>query len=249
MKKINPPVIHGYTYNEELTSQRAVWHITGEMYMNGAEEWPELPPEDLEKLKALYAAKAVPVEEKPQEQPPVRTIRSAVLARIRRIIAGAAAAVLLVSLSATGIYDFCCIMRLDSGGTMYDSESEVTHWLSSNANNGELVLTPLYSMSEATLSGCMMYNGYPYYAWSAGYDTNYRFQTQKEIYTSRDKDHVSRLVSTENISYILFDNYVELDGEQAEEDTIRSLYPCVFKDSNDVYRVYDTRNGTGAAEA
>ena len=50
----------------------------------------------------------------------------------------------------------------------------------------------------------MMYMGWPYYAWSAGYDTIQTVQSiAKQIYSSTDENAVKNLVKQEKITYIL----------------------------------------------
>ena len=59
-------------------------------------------------------------------------------------------------------------------------------------------------MNEVTMSGVMLYCGWPYYAWSAGYDTNYRADRAVEIYTATDESVLRSVVKEEKITYIRF---------------------------------------------
>ena len=51
----------------------------------------------------------------------------------------------------------------------------------------------------------MMYMGWPYYAWSAGYDTYDRAAKAKEIYSSTDAEAIKNLVKQEKITYVLYE--------------------------------------------
>lgn len=62
--------------------------------------------------------------------------------------------------------------------------SDLTDWLEEHLTHEDLILTPEYSINEVTMSGVMMYMGWPYYAWSAGYDTYYRAAQAKTIYST-----------------------------------------------------------------
>ena len=42
--------------------------------------------------------------------------------------------------------------------------SGLTSWLAENLKKDDLILTPEYSINEVTMSGVMMYLGWPYYA-------------------------------------------------------------------------------------
>ena len=91
-------------------------------------------------------------------------------------------------------------------------DSALTDWLSGHLDQDDLILTPEYSMNEVTMSGVMMYLGWPYYAWSAGYDTYGRAQKAVEIYTSEDGEAVRELVKQEKITYILYEEGMEFEG-------------------------------------
>ena len=56
----------------------------------------------------------------------------------------------------------------------FDENSEVTVWLKANTDSRDTLLTPYWSMHNEYLSGRQIYYGWPYYAWSAGHDTEGR---------------------------------------------------------------------------
>lgn len=162
--------------------------------------------------------------------------------RFAAVIRRAAAVLLAVCLTATGIYDFVVILRNNGPGhrVTVNMESTLTDWLAEHLDSEDLLLTPEYSMSETTMSGVMMYLGWPYYAWSAGYDTYGRAQKAVEIYTSEDPAAVDRLVKEEKITYILFEEGMEFEGAVCREDTIRELYTMVYQSDDGRIRIYET---------
>ena len=162
--------------------------------------------------------------------------------RSAAVIRRAAAVLMAVCLTATGIYDFVVILRNNGPGhrVTVNMESTLTDWLAEHLDSGDLLLTPEYSMSETTMSGVMMYLGWPYYAWSAGYDTYGRAQKAVEIYTSEDPAAVDRLVKEEKITYILFEEGMEFEGAVCREDTIRELYTMVYQSDDGRIRIYET---------
>ena len=120
------------------------------------------------------------------------------------------------------------------------AESGVTDWLSENLGKNDLLLTPQYSMNEVTMSGVMMYCGWPYYAWSAGYDTNYRAAQAVTVYTTADRQELKETVEKEHITYILFEEGMEFEQRECREDVIRSVYPEVFESEDRRIRIYET---------
>lgn len=145
-------------------------------------------------------------------------------------------------LTITGVYDFVIIIRNNGTGhrVAVSMESELTEWLAENLTKGDLILTPEYSISEVTMSGAMMYLGWPYYAWSAGYDTYDRAAKAKVIYGSTDRESIMHLVEEEEITYILFEEGMEFEGESCREDVIASAYKLVYETEDRRIRIYET---------
>ena len=152
------------------------------------------------------------------------------------------AVVLAVVLSATGIYDFAVILKGNGPGrrVTVDMNSDLTKWLAENLEKNDLMLTPEYSMNEVTMSGAMLYCGWPYYAWSAGYDTNYRAAQAVTIYTTSDRETLKSVVKQEKITYILFEEGSEFEQQKCVEDTIASTYKKVYETQDGWIRIYKT---------
>lgn len=167
----------------------------------------------------------------------------AALSLFNKKLMGKVVAVLLsICLTATGIYDFTVIVRGNGPGrrVTVNLDSPLTDWLSENLDSNDLILTPEYSISEVTMAGVMMYLGWPYYAWSAGYDTYGRAEKAKEIYSSTDQQTVQSLVQQEKITYILFEEGMTFEGEECIENTIKSIYTMVYQSEDGRIRIYET---------
>lgn len=160
----------------------------------------------------------------------------------RKLYGKILAAVLAICLSATGIYDFAVIVRGNGPGrrVAVNMDSDLTKWLADNLDKDDLLLTPEYSMNEVTMSGVMLYCGWPYYAWSAGYDTNYRAAQAVTIYTTMDSEELKKVVKQERITYILFEEGSEFEQQQCVEDTIAAIYEKVYETEDGRIRIYKT---------
>ena len=151
---------------------------------------------------------------------------------------------LFLALTLTGLYDFVIVVK--NNGPKHSIEvnlkDDTLCWLQENLSSRDLILTPPYAMNEITLSGCMLYCGWPYYAWSAGYDTDTRFQTAKEIYSSWDRERVEELVRETQARFLLYDaREQEYDNERIHEELLAECYPLVFENAEGnirIYRVY-----------
>ena len=153
------------------------------------------------------------------------------------------AIVLVISLSVTGIYDFVVIIKGNGPGrrVTVNMNSDLTDWLSENLHKEDLLLTPEYTMNEVTMAGVMLYCGWPYYAWSAGYDTYYRAEQAVTIYTTDDQNVLKETVKQEKITYILFEDGMSFESQECREDIIRETYPLVYTSEDGRIRIYETR--------
>ena len=160
----------------------------------------------------------------------------------RKWIARIVAVVLTVCLTITGVYDFVVIVRNNGPGhrVTVNMNSDLTDWLEQHLTHDDLILTPEYSINEVTMAGVMMYMGWPYYAWSAGYDTYYRAAQAKIIYSSTDTEEIKKLVKQEKITYVLFEEGMEYEQEVCREDTIASAFKLVYETEDGRIRIYET---------
>lgn len=162
--------------------------------------------------------------------------------KIRKFAGKVLAAILTICLSITGIYDFAVIVKGNGPGrrVAVNMNSDLTCWLAEHLDKNDLLLTPEYSMNEVTMSGVMLYCGWPYYAWSAGYDTNYRAAQAVTIYTTSDSETLKSTVKQEKITYILFEEGSEFEQQVCQEETIATTYEKVYETQDGRIRIYKT---------
>lgn len=153
-----------------------------------------------------------------------------------------AAVLLMICLTITGVYDMVIIIKDNDSQhrVSVDLNSSTTAWLSEHTDSSDLVLTAQYSINEVTLSGIMLYCGWPYYAWSAGYDTAYRSEMAVRIYNETDEEQLRKLVEQEKITYIIYEDGMQIEGVDCREELIKQTYPLVFTSEDGRLRIYDT---------
>ncbi|MBR0378088.1 MAG: hypothetical protein IJI04_06685 [Lachnospiraceae bacterium] len=152
----------------------------------------------------------------------------------------ALAVVVALLLTATGLYDYTIIIRDndDKHCVTVDTTSGLTAYIKENFTNDDLILSGPDSVSEFTVSGCRLYCGWPYYAWSAGYDTDARFELAKQMYTSMSADTLLETIKAEGITYVLFQNDMYYDDVPADEEPIKEVCDLVFASEDGLYRLY-----------
>lgn len=150
--------------------------------------------------------------------------------------------ILALSLTVTGIYDFVVILKDNdfSHRVGVKLQSNLTAWLDENLGKDDLLLTPEYSMNEVTMAGVMLYMGWPYYAWSAGYDTYYRAEKGALMYTTADPQVLKDTAEAEQITYILYEDGMTYEEKECREDVIAETYPLVYQSDDGRIRIYGT---------
>ena len=158
---------------------------------------------------------------------------------LKRIVA----ILLLVVLTATGIYDLNIVIKRNENYLVFSYDDPVTNWIAENATCDDMFLTPYYSLNNVVMGGAMLYYGWPYYAWSAGYDTYTRDAKVKQMYQADSVEELDQLIKENNIRYIIIDHDCRTSSEYAvREDVIEAAYKTVFEhDTGDwMVRIFDT---------
>lgn len=149
---------------------------------------------------------------------------------ISRFISGL---LLLVLLTGTGIYECRIVKNIDRDHLDFREDDKLTCWIKENSDSKDIWLTDMISIHEAVMGGAMLYYGWPYYAWSAGYDTVEREKIVQEIFAAPDEEKLKELVSREGIRYIMVDTGLrEMEHYTFREDVIAAAYPLVFQNGD-----------------
>lgn len=161
-------------------------------------------------------------------------------------VSGFVGVVLIFLLTATGIYDFVTVLQKNSpnSAVVLDLDHELTAWINENSKSQDIFLTSNYSINQVVLGGAMLYEGWPYFPWSAGYDTDYRTAQVKLMYEAKTPEELRELVKENRIRYIIVDN----DNRSSEdyrlnEANISSTFECVYTTGEDEWKtsIYDTQ--------
>lgn len=167
---------------------------------NSDEDEEELKPESI---------KHVPVESK-------KASGLSLPAWIALEVAGVILALaLLIPLTATGVSEWATYINKNSNPYPINTNSPLTKWVVENTEPTDVFLTPYWSMDRFILAGRPMYYGWPYYAWSAGHDTNTRNTIYNWLISGCDDniDEFTRYCKERNIRYLI------VDGDFLEQET------------------------------
>ncbi len=156
------------------------------------------------------------------------------------------AIILIIMLTATGLYDYTTVLKknVPSSDFVLKLDDPLTLWIRENSDSRDIFLTASYSLNQVVLGGAMLYQGWQYYAWSAGYDTFYRDDMVKLMYEAQSPADLDVLVKQNKIRFIIvdYDNRVS-ELYTVNEDNIRTAYQCVYSEGEGEWAtsVYDTK--------
>jgi len=142
--------------------------------------------------------------------------------------------VLIFLLIFSGIIDFFPISN-DSKIALADyPQNKDIAWIMKNTLPNSIFLNSQFLYDPASMAGRKIFLGWPYFAWSEGYDTNTRGDIMKLIMTENDQGKACLLLKNNNI------RYVEVNSLQADPNlpTYSNLYLSVLS------KEYVSNNGT-----
>lgn len=116
------------------------------------------------------------------------------------------ASILIFFLILSGIIDFFAIKN-DSFMTISDlPKNPDVAWIKGNTPPDAVFLNSSYLYHPASLAGRKIFLGWPYFAWSVGYDTNRRDRLMKKILDPTDLKTLCNLLSQNRIEYLVIED-------------------------------------------
>ncbi len=124
---------------------------------------------------------------------------------------------IFVSMIGTGISEWFAFHNRNTNKMSVNLKSDMVEWIDKNTDPQSVFLTPNWYLHTFFLSGRMSYYGWPYYAWSAGHDTQDRMAMYEWILTGcgGDTELFYAVCKQENIDYVLYNSelYGYLNGQ------------------------------------
>ena len=149
--------------------------------------------------------------------------------------------VLVVFLTLSGIIDFFVILN-DTKGTLPDvGNNKTATWIAANTPKDAIFLNSSFLYHPASLAGRKVFLGWPYFAWSAGYDTYGRMAKMRTMYESKNPTVFCLLLAKHHISFVTVED-TKNDPNLPRIDTkyFESLAKPVFADTEHATWIYTT---------
>ncbi len=148
--------------------------------------------------------------------------------------------ILFFFLILSGILDFFPIYNDIKGETADYPINQDIKWIIKNTPPDSVFLNTHYLYDPASLAGRKILLGWPYFSWSAGYDTLTRDNLRKTLLNSTSLN----LFCTEILKNKI--NYIELNQENSEFPINHSFFEENFKEvyvnKQNTYKIYDVKN-------
>jgi DNA-binding beta-propeller fold protein YncE len=155
------------------------------------------------------------------------------------------AAVLFLLVIPGGVIDFFPIHNSGWSEVQYRNDPLID-WLKKNTTPRDIFLTDRFVTHPILMAGRRVLYGWPYYAWSAGYNASKYDRLYAELFEGKDPWKVYHLLKENGISYVAYDNAVR-QGQfirRPNEQLYATYFPKVFEDSRYnglvIYKVPDT---------
>jgi DNA-binding beta-propeller fold protein YncE len=159
---------------------------------------------------------------------------------------GKLVAIILLGLTITGgVIDFFPIHNTGWSEVTYRNDPLID-WLKKETTPRDIFLTDRFVNHPILMAGRRVLYGWPYYAWSAGYNASKYDRLYTELFEGKDPWKVYHLLKENGISYVAYDNAVRQGQfvKRPNEQLYATYFPKVFEDSRYnglvIYKVPDT---------
>ena len=116
-----------------------------------------------------------------------------------------------------------------------------TNWILNNTNPDSIFLNSTYLYNPASLAGRKIFMGWPYFAWSAGYDVDKRGKFIEQVFSLSDKKTACKHLSSQNIDYIRITNPPDPSFPKINQSLIEK-FERIYNDTNTQTTIYDVRD-------
>ncbi len=121
----------------------------------------------------------------------------------------------------------------------YPNNPDVT-WIMKNTDPSSIFLNTSYLYSPESLAGRKIFFGWPYFAWSAGHNTDRRGKMRTAIFTATSKEIACILLRKNNLSYIEISNSELTNPDQPKISNLFSKNFTLEYKSNTI-EIYNVR--------
>lgn len=156
--------------------------------------------------------------------------------------------ILILAYVFTGILDLIAFVNSHNSrfAIKFDFNNEFYKWVKEKTDPDSVFVTGYVTVYPVGYAGRYYFAAWPYFAWSAGYDTVGREKILQAIYSATDVDKLKDILKENNIDYVVIDSAV-LDDKlfKVNEKIFKENFKLVYSSKDPVYgnvKVYDVKD-------
>lgn len=149
-----------------------------------------------------------------------------------------------VLLVLSGIFDQIAYFNQNKEPFRIEIRSDFVQWLEKETDERAIFLTPTWFFHSFYYSGRQTWYGWPYYAWSAGYDSLQREKEYYELWSGCAGDFARfvELINLYRLQYAIIDEDLRLNQPDLNEDFFIEHFPMARQfQGTDKFTIYDLR--------
>jgi len=149
--------------------------------------------------------------------------------------------VLVILLTLSGLLDFIVLLNIEKGKIADDADPLVL-WIKNNTSPDDVFLTSYQIYHPVGLAGRKVLLGWPYFSWSAGYDTYSRSSLIQNIYSIRAKEQMCNELQRNKIDFVVTGgNLDDYPGGKDNREFFENTFHTAFKSGTSRFIVYDVK--------
>jgi len=119
--------------------------------------------------------------------------------------------------------------------------NKTVNFIHQNTPKDAVFLNATFLYDPASMAGRKIFLGWPYFAWSAGYETSQRHETIRDIMASSDKTFACDKLAGENLDYVEIQNPTHLEDVSINYSFFEQNFIRIYFDEDRSISIYDVR--------
>lgn len=121
-------------------------------------------------------------------------------------------------------------------------------WIKNNTSPKSIFLNTSYFYHPASLAGRKIFYGWPYYAWSAGYNSDVRKEIIKQIFSAQTTKDLCRMLKTNKIDYVALEKEISIEEiseaflriKNLNQDFWKKNFVAAYTNKVSGFKIYQT---------
>lgn len=150
---------------------------------------------------------------------------------------------LIFSLTLSGIIDLFPVLNDNFYGLPDQNHVPDIEWITNNTPSSAIFANSYYLYHPASLAGRRIVLGWPYFSWSAGYDTDQRDKDLRAIYRVNDVRKVCALSFKLNFSYVTINTQIKDESTEFNLEFWKKNFPLLYQNEKSGFFIFDANQG------